>query len=117
MGYYLETPGHYTDKALVLAAMYPNVVIAYRFNPDVPRPKWKGSELRKECLKLMEDEGHDIVVVVANPAMGFEAAAYAYDVQELDHFMNDDDRRPHWVLVFPKGVAAKLSGFPDGGLA
>lgn len=43
-------------------------------------------------------EGKCVVCVVANPA--FEAAAYAFDANELNRFANPADRRPRrWLLM------------------
>lgn len=112
MGYYLETPGHLFGKADRLASEHGGVVLTY-CGGGVPRDPWSGSLLQKAIRKLMQN--FDIVVVVRN--MQFEAAAYAFDEGELDAFMADDDPRKRWLLMFPKGVAAKLSGYINEAVA
>lgn len=107
MGYYLETPGHNTNKASLLAEKHGAVLFGFSESGKKP---WKESFPRQIIHKLME--GFDIVVVVENLAMGFEAAAFAFDHDELDAFMRDDDHRARWLMIFPKGLAAKLSGYP-----
>lgn len=105
MGYYLETELP-TGKAKQLLDKYPCTQLAMR---DAAKPHWKTSMARVICHKLMED--FDLVVVVANVGLGFDAAAYAFNTSELDVFMDDEDKRTKWLLVFPKGMAAKLSGY------
>lgn len=103
MGYYIETELP-TGKAKQLLDKYPCTQLAMR---HAAKPHWKTSMARVICHKLMED--FDLVVVVTNG--GFDAAAYAFDQRELDHFMSDEDKRVRSLLVFPKGMAAKLSGY------
>lgn len=107
MGYYLETPGHNVNKAVLLAEQHGGAKVVILEEEEM----WKNSLTRQICHKLME--GFDLVVVVENQGMGFEAAAYAFDHDELDAFMHDEDKRRRWLVVFPKGLAAKLSGYPD----
>lgn len=102
MGYYIETEAP-TYKVQQLMSKYGCTLLSLR-----EQHTWKSGVAREVCIKLMDS--FDIVVVVSNGH--FEAAGYAYDVGELDRFMNDEDRRPHWLLLFPKGEAAKLSGYP-----
>lgn len=103
MGYYIETelPDGKTSQLL---KKYSCTQLGMR---DASEPGWKTSQARAICHKLMED--FDLVVVVTNG--GFDAAAYAFDQRELDHFMSDEDKRTRGLLVFPKGMAAELSGY------
>lgn len=107
MGYYIKTEKP-TGKAIQLLDKYPCTLLIMH---DSSGRHWKTGMNRAICHKLMED--FDLVVVVANIGRDFDAAAYAYDKAELDVFMDDEDTRPKWLLVFPKGEAAKLSGYRD----
>lgn len=109
MCYYLETELP-TGKTRQLLEKYPCTQLAMR---DASEPQWKTSMARSICHKLMED--FDLVVVVSNVGFGFDAAAYAFDQAELDVFMDDEDKRPRSLLVFPKDVAAKLSEYKAAG--
>lgn len=108
MGYYLETPGHNVNKAHLLADQHDGTVIIAL---EPVEPDWKIHTAAQICHNLMEK--FDIVVVVENPRLGFEAAGFAFNHGELDEFMRDSDRRRRWLLMFPKGVAAKLSGYTN----
>lgn len=59
--------------------------------------------------KLSQVNDDTAVVVVVNNGP-FEAAAYAFNQQELDEF-NRNDGRPTTTLLMEKSLARKLSGF------
>lgn len=112
MGYYLETPGHNVNKARLLADQHDGTVIIVL---EPVEPDWKIHTTAQICHNLMEK--FDIVVVVENQRLGFEAAGFAFNHDELDAFMRESDRRRRSVVMFPKGVAAKLSGYINEAVA
>lgn len=114
MGYYLETPGHTVNKARLLADQHDGMVIIV-LEPLELDWKTRINTAREICHNLMEK--FDIVVVVENPRLGFEAAGFAFSYGELNAFMQWTDRRKRSVVMFPKGVAAKLSGYTNEAVA
>jgi len=93
MGYYVQTPGAVTKKAELIAAEHNGEIV------DV-----------KEAFEAF-DQGKGVICVVTNPA--FEAAAFAHDHEQLEHFADtSDDMRPRkWVVLESFEQAAKLANY------
>lgn len=92
MGYYIET-GKNRSKAKFLIDNY------------------QAKEVSLEKAREEFDGDHDTVCVVDNPAMGFEAAGFAFDRRELEAFSSPKDYRPKTWLQMPKSVAARMSNY------
>lgn len=90
MGFYIQTTSP-KNKAQFLVDNYKCSVI----NEDVARER--------------VDSKEGVVVVVDNGP--FEAAAFAYDKDELDMFLNPNDNRPKTIVAIDYELACKLSGF------
>lgn len=107
MGYYIGAP-MLKGKAMYLAETYGAIVVEFYVPKKNFGPAWKS--VRPILVSLMKD--YDLVVVADNG--DFEAAAYAFDENELDAFLADEkDLRPMLTMIFPKGVAAKASGYTN----
>lgn len=89
MGYYIQGPA--LGKAKHLVDNH-NAIVVGRVN------------------KLSEVNDDTAVVVVVNNGGVFDAAAYAFNQQELDVF-NLPDGRPKTTLLMDRSLAQKLSGF------
>lgn len=89
MGYYIET-GSNRGKAKFIADNHGGQII--RFD---------------DARRMMNDGSHDIIVVMDNGP--FEAAGFAYDMEEFKAFTDPNDFRPRQFVALPKGVGRSLS--------
>lgn len=86
MGYYIETPGQSILKARYLQQHH---------NAELASPSWP------------PPEGKVLVCVVQNGL--FDAAAIAYDKEEMHAFDRPSDMRPKTWLLLPRETVIKLN--------
>lgn len=63
---------------------------------------------QSEAQKLVDTEG--VVVVMDNGI--FEAAGFAYDIDEFNAFTGPDDPRPRTFVVMDRNKVKDLTGYP-----
>lgn len=59
----------------------------------------------------------NLICVVDNPLMGFDAAGFVYDRQEFLAFSSPDDQRPKKWLTHPKAAAIAIGRAIEKGYA
>lgn len=92
MGYYLQTPGRNTEKAVALVKKYGG--------HQIPEPPKSLAEVPEGCA---------LVCVVDNGI--FEAAALAYSDEELQYFSRPDPRPMQWLILNNKEQVEKDAGY------
>lgn len=91
MGYYIQTEGH-RDKAAAVVREY------------------NGQHVSKsEAEVAMSDPTKGVIVVLHNPL--FEAAGFAYDMDEFKAFTESRDLRRKEFVVIARADAEAASGF------
>lgn len=91
MGYYIQTQG-ITGKA---------AAIAQRFNGQIVS--------MQTAREAMQDTAKGVVVVLHNPM--FEAAGFAFDMDEFDSFTDSHDHRKKDFVVISREDAVRESGY------
>lgn len=93
MGYYIECE-HPVGKAMQICRDH-----------GAERSTWA------ECREVVQNATSDkAVIVVVNNGM-FEAAGFAFDVDEFKAFTLPDDERPRSFLIMDRKKAEELSGY------
>jgi hypothetical protein len=63
----------------------------------------------EEARIAMDDNSKGVIVVLSNPS--FDAAGFAFDLDEFEAFTRPDDRRLKKFLVMDRLAAKSLSGY------
>lgn len=96
MGYYISE-GPNIGKAKYLIETYGAI--------ECPFPPTRYSQVPKDKA---------IICVVLNASMGFDAAAYAFNDEELNRFQyRPDDQRPRRWLLMNRDKVRELTGFRE----
>lgn len=64
-----------------------------------------------DALRAMADPTKGIIVVVNNGP--FQAAAFAFDMDEFDEFHRAGDIRPKQYVILDREIAEKASGYKN----
>ncbi|KKM62350.1 hypothetical protein LCGC14_1522510 [marine sediment metagenome] len=94
MGYYIETPGHTHGKAQQIIDVH-------------------GAELLSRAPLSVDDVPADKAIICVVDNGPFEAAAFAYNDEELRDFTHPDPRPKQWLLM-DRAKACELTGFTVG---
>lgn len=102
MGFYIEVPQD-KNKAQQIVELHGGVIL-----PHAPyQDSWKSPILFSSI-----PDGKALIVVIDNGL--FEAAAYAYNPNELAALTDPYDLRPKQFMLMDKTIAEQLTGFKHG---